>query len=276
MRGTRTVLASGFSYARLDHRFVCAQCRRRMFGKAKWADGARPALVLSHRSREQRPPMLVLAGGERPRPKNVTANGAGFVRRNGASDAGFSRVSFRNILSGECSSRDGANPLAQRAEIAGADFLCSACTPAKTGDANATARHGVCRCIRQHSARQADRSSGNCPEPPCPERGPQRNVGPSRKGAASAASTSPPRATGAGNCSRRSHLCSANDHVRSARDCRPCAALRRPPPAARGCQFSPAAMGARGRPQCADTAHSRGGAAAVRRETACAYAHQAA
>src|SRR6185312_11756086 len=91
-RGThaRNQDGSGIEFfcARLDHRFVHAQCRRRLFGKAKRANAARPALVLPHRPREQRPPMLVLASRERARPENVTANGAEFVQRNGTGDTG--------------------------------------------------------------------------------------------------------------------------------------------------------------------------------------------
>ena len=96
-----------------------------------------------------------------------------------------------------------------------------------------------------------------------------------KRAAASAASASPPRTAGPCNCPHRSHVCSADDHVRGARDCRPCPALCRATPPARGRKLPAAAMGARGCPECADTAHSRD-AAAVRRETPSAYADQAA
>ncbi len=93
--------------------------------------------------------------------------------------------------------------------------------PAPSADSNATSVH---RAREQQRRQQAQAR----PEPPAP-----------------------------GNCSHRSHFCSADDHVRGARDCRPCPALCRAPPPARGRQLPAAAMGARGRPECADTAHSR-------------------
>ena len=83
--------------------------------------------------------------------------------------------------------------MAQCAEIAGADFFCSTCDAAKTGGADAIGRRGSGRRIRRCSARKTHRSSGRRPKPSCPERGQQRNVDPSRKrAAASSTCTSPP------------------------------------------------------------------------------------
>lgn len=162
------------------------------------------------------------------------------------------------------------------AEIAGADSFCSTCDAAKTGGADAIGRRGSGRHIRRCSARESHRSSRRRPKPSCPERGQQRNVDTSRKrAAASSTCTSAPRAASPCNCPHRSHVCSADDYVRGARDCRPCPALCRATPPARGHQLPTAAMGARGRTEHADTARSPD-AAAARRETARAYANQAA
>ena len=146
--------------------------------------------------------------------------------------------------------------MAQCAEIAGADSFCSTCDAAKTGKSN--------------------RSSHRRPEPPCPERRQQRNVGSSRKrAAASSTCTSPSRNAGSRECPHRSHFCSADDHVHGPRDCRPDSELCRAPPQARGRQLPAATMGARSRPERADTAHSPD-AAAARRKNARADADQAA
>lgn len=165
--------------------------------------------------------------------------------------------------------------MAQCAETAGADSFCSTCNAAKTGGADAIGRRRGGRRIRQCSTRESDRTSRRRPEPPCPERGQQRNVGTPRKRAAAwSTCTSPSRAAGLCECPHRSHICSADDHVHGARDCRPCAALCRAPPQAQGRQLPAATVGAR-RPDPPDTGHSPD-AAAARRKNARADADQAA
>jgi len=165
--------------------------------------------------------------------------------------------------------------MAQCAEIAGADSFCSTCDAAKTGGADAIGRRRSGRRIWQCSARESDRSFRRGPEPPCPERGQQRNVGTPRKRAtASSTCTSPSRAASLCECPHRSHFCSTDDHVHGARDCRPGAEFCPAPPQARGRQVPAATVGARSR-QRSDTEHSPG-AAASRRKSARADADQAA